>query len=199
MPSAAASLSRVPGRPVVEHRAQDRLVGRDRHTGAFPIVTLRLRSCGAAHGIAAIAALTRATATGETDTVASPVPRSLGRSDRSAPASPQSETSTPRARPGGHRARDQAQHGGIAGIVEIGDRTDVARRGHRVLRQVVGADRIEVGREALRRDRRGRHLDHDAERRSAAGDAARPPAPRPPRRGSRAALRTPPARSPSAA
>ncbi len=40
----------------------------------------------------------------------------------------------------------------MAGIVEIGDRFAVARGGDDILREIVGADREEVGVEKIRRD-----------------------------------------------
>src|ERR1700722_20797732 len=85
-----------PGRTVIECPPQDDLVIRDvavaRPAGTFACIVLHELTI-------AIAALSRATATGATESVVSPVASSGVVRRISAAASPQSETSTPRFRP----------------------------------------------------------------------------------------------------
>ena len=60
---------------------------------------------------------------------------------------------------------DELQHGGIGRLVEIGDRLVAAVGGHRVLHEVVGADREEVdmARKLVGIERRRGHFDHRAD------------------------------------
>ena len=170
MPSAAASFSRVPdGRLSSTRRRMSLVVCDIAVAGAACLLAMLVR-----HELTvAIAALSRATAIGATERVVKP-----GREQRLRQARIGRRVAAERdldaARASGlDGPRDQRQHRRIAGIVEVGDRADVARRGHRVLGQVVGADRIERGAEILCAKRRRRDLDHDAERRAGAGDPFR--------------------------
>src|SRR5258708_20879995 len=84
------------GRPVVEHPPQDELVFRD--------IAVAMSVCALAcivhhEPTLAMAALSRATAIGDTDSVVRPVASSAVVRRVSAPASPQSETWAPRLRP----------------------------------------------------------------------------------------------------
>src|SRR5882724_3366490 len=84
-----------PRRPVVEHPPQDGLVVRD----IAVVRPVGLSAFIAGHGFTvAIVALSQATATGDTESVVSPVASSVFVRLVSAAASPQNETSTPRAR-----------------------------------------------------------------------------------------------------
>ena len=68
---------------------------------------------------------------------------------------------------------DQGVDRRVAGIVEWRHGRIVAARRHHVLDQVVAADRVEVGGEGRRGERRRRDLDHHAERRHGRLDARR--------------------------
>ena len=74
------------------------------------------------------------------------------------------------------RELDQPQHGRMQRVVEMGDLLVAAIDGQRVLDQVVGADREEIGLggERVGGERRTGHLDHHAERRQRIGQCRTP-------------------------
>ena len=64
-------------------------------------------------------------------------------------------------------ARSARSTAGCSGSIKVATERPFARRGHDILGQIVRADREEGGLESAdRRNRRRRHLDHDAERRA---------------------------------
>ena len=95
--------------------------------------------------------------------------------------------------PGLGRHRDQLQHGRLPGVGEVGQVGGQPVGGHRVLRQVVGADRQEVDvlEQPVGEQRRAGHLDHHAGASPRARTCRRT---RPPRRPSRPSAPSPRAR-----
>ena len=108
------------------------------------------------------------------------MPTSATASSGSAAASPQTPTrlAGPLAR--GRGGRDQLEHGGLPGVGEVSEVGGEPVGGHRVLREVVGADGQEVDdlEHPVGQQRGARHLDHDAGLEPAAadllGEVARP-------------------------
>src|SRR4051794_23608771 len=85
--------------PAVDNRTQDRLVSGKRTRGLRCIRLAHAFSASAARSSARIAALTCGSRAGDTDNARTPVLSSAGMALTSPAASPQIETSTPRARP----------------------------------------------------------------------------------------------------
>jgi hypothetical protein len=74
-----------------------------------------------------------------------------------------------------HRHGDQAQHGGVQAVGLAGQFGVLAVDGQRILRQIVGADREEIGMggQRMRDHGGGGHLDHDADGHMGASSSAR--------------------------
>ena len=78
------------------------------------------------------------------DSEVTPIPTSAQASSGSAAASPQTPTDLPARRAGLGGDRDQLEHGRLPGVGQVGQVGGHPVGGHRVLGQVVGADREEV-------------------------------------------------------